>query len=77
MLNKCDNKNKCHNNQIINKQEDGIRIICKDCKEINIIRIGLDGRMNNRKYAKVFKKDILQPGENLYYKYNSHKMSII
>lgn len=72
----CDNKNSVHNNEIINETPDGIRVRCKECKEINVLRMDKDGRMNNRKYSKVFKRDLLQPGENLYYKIHSDKMSI-
>lgn len=72
----CDNLNHCHDNVVINETKDGIRVFCKNCKEINIIRMDETGRSDNRLYSKVFKKDILQPSENLYYKYNN-KMSIV
>lgn len=73
----CDNINSCHDNKLINETKDGVRFICKECKEISVFRIGLDGRMDNRAYAKVFKRDSVQPGSNLYYKYNEGKMSIV
>ena len=73
----CDNINSVHDNQIINEEHDGIRARCKICGKINIIRIGFDGRMNNRQYSKIFKRDVVQPGSNLYYRINQNKMSII
>lgn len=73
----CDNVNSCHNNQVISETKDGIRVRCSECGEINILRMDSSGRMNNREYSKVFKKDILQPGSNLYYKYHPELMSII
>lgn len=72
----CDNRNNVHDNIIINQQEDGIRTRCKICGQINVIRIGFDGRMDNRKYAKIFKRDIAQEGSNVYYRINQSKMSI-
>ena len=73
----CDNKNSVHENIIINQNEDGLRTYCKQCKQINILRCEKNGRFSNRQYSQVFKRDLLQEGENLYYKYNSHKMSIL
>lgn len=73
----CDNINQCHDNVVINETTDGIRTYCKLCGKINVLRIGTDGRYNNREYSEIFKRDLLQPGENLYYKYHSDKMSII
>lgn len=73
----CDNKNSVHDNVIINETDDGIRCICKICKKINVLRREKNGRFNNRQYSKVFKRDILQPGENLYYRVHKDKMSIV
>ena len=72
----CDNINNVHDNLVINEEVDGIRVICKHCKKINVLRIGNDGRFNNRQYSKVFKADVVQPGSNLYYKLNQYKMSL-
>lgn len=73
----CDNINNVHDNKIINEEPDGVRYICKQCKQINVFRIGQDGRMDNRKYAEVFKMDTAQPGSNIYYKLHPEQMSII
>ncbi len=73
----CDNKNEVHNNEVINETPDGIRVFCKICKQVNVLRMDKDGRFNNREYSKVMKRDILQPPSNLYYKANSQVMSVI
>lgn len=72
----CDNINNYHSNKIIGQNEEGIRTYCTRCHEVNVIRIGFDGRYNNREYARIFKEDLLQPGSNLYYKKHD-KMSVI
>jgi len=73
----CDNCNEAHDNITVNETPDGIRTYCKICGEINIIRFDSNGRCDNREYSKIMKRDLLQPSENLYYKYHSEKMSII
>jgi len=73
----CNNTDSVHDNEVINETPDGIRVYCKRCKQINVLRMDLNGRMNNKEYAKIFKKDILQPGENLYYKENPTAMSVV
>lgn len=73
----CDNINSVHDNKIINEEKDGLRFICKKCKQINIIRMDQDGRMDNKNYQRIFKKDTLQPGTNLYYKEYPEQMSVI
>jgi hypothetical protein len=73
----CDNKNQVHDNLVINETKDGIRVYCKLCKEVNVLRMDLNGRFNNREYQRVMKRDTLQPGSNLYYKVYPNKMSVI
>lgn len=73
----CDNINQSHDNVTINETPDGIRTYCKLCGKVNVIRFDTNGRCDNREYSEIFKRDLLQPGENLYYKYNQSKMSII
>ena len=73
----CDNINNVHDNITINEETDGIRVCCKNCKKINVLRIDPDGRMDNRSYADVFKKDCVQAGSNLYYKVYPQQISII
>lgn len=73
----CDNKNQVHDNKIINEEKDGIRVICTICKKVYTMRIDINGRMNTRLYSKVYKRDIVQPGSNLYYKVYPEKMSLV
>ena len=73
----CDNISDTHDNVILSQTDDGVRVMCQKCKQQQVIRIGTDGRMDNRLYSKVFKADILQPSENLYFKLHSEQMSII
>jgi hypothetical protein len=73
----CNNKSNCHDNRMITHEQDGVRYICTICWQQNVLRIGEDGRMNNREYTKVFKRDLLQPSDNLYFKVHPDKMSLI
>lgn len=45
------------------------RVFCKECKEQYVIRKDYRGVPLNRQYAEIFKRDILQGGDNLLYKY--------
>lgn len=73
----CDNINNCHDNVEIAQNNDGVRFICKQCKLVSTFRIDENGRMNTRQYGKVFKRDTVQPGSNLYYKVYPEKMSLV
>jgi len=73
----CDNINSVHDITVINETPDGIRTRCKICGQIDVLRCDKDGRFNNKQYSKIFKRDILQPSDNLYYKIFPEKMSII
>jgi len=74
----CDGINFAHDNLTTNETEDGIRVVCRECKQVNILRKEREtGRFNNRDYSKIFKRDIVQPGSNLYYKYYPSAMNII
>lgn len=56
---------------------DGLRVACKECKHLYYFRKDANGNPEKTKYAKVFKRDILQPSENLYYKYHEEQMHIL
>ena len=77
MRKECDNINQSHDNIVITETDDGLRVICKICKKVNILRKDRDSRFNNRQYIKVFKRDTAQPGSNLYYRANQDKMSVV
>ena len=77
MIKPCDNISDVHDPRLISETGDGVRYICDKCKEQFVLRIGEDGRMENREYTKVFKKDLLQPHDNLYFKLYPEKMSLL
>jgi hypothetical protein len=68
-MNNCDNIRACHNCDIIAEDMNAARVICKECKEQYVIRKDYRGVPLNRQYAEIFKRDILQGGDNLLYKY--------
>jgi DNA-binding PadR family transcriptional regulator len=49
--------------------------VCTECYKRKYFRIDNNGRQDLH-YLKEHKRDILQPGENLYYKYHPEKMQI-
>jgi hypothetical protein len=65
----CDNVSACHDLTIIVDAEDGMRVICKDCKHQYVIPKDTRGVVDNRIYSKIFRKEILQPSDNLFFKY--------
>lgn len=72
----CDNVSSCHNLKTISDGDSALRVICTECKEQLIIRKDwVRGNPEKRSYAKVFKKDILQGNDNLFYKYHPEYIS--
>ena len=69
---KCgDNINSCHDLKDLLNVGDHIVTYCTQCKK----RFHLN--INDKKSARIlFKKDILQPNSNLYYKYHN-KMNVL
>ena len=65
----CDNISACHEPEVIAETNDAIRLICKDCKHQYVIRKDWRSVPDNREYAKIFKRIILQGKDNLFYKY--------
>jgi hypothetical protein len=67
----CDNKSNAHNMITISDGDTAMRVICTECKHQYFIRKDrIKGTPEKRIYAKLFKKDILQGGDNLFYKYH-------
>ncbi len=64
----CDNKSNCHNPELIGNDYNAMRVICKQCKHTYVIRKEFHLAPHNRTYSKIFKRDILQPRENLFFK---------
>lgn len=69
----CDNISICHDPKIIAEDQAAIRVFCTQCGHEE--RIGKDrkGNPEHRLFGEWFKRDILQPGPPLYYKYGGAK----
>lgn len=73
----CNNISQCHDVQVIYDSNEAMVAVCKICWEQRVFRKDPDGRMDNIAYAAFFKKELLQPWTNLYYKYHPDKMSVV
>ncbi len=69
MITPCDNVNATHNPITVGEDNNAQRVYCKDCGSVVVIRKDYRGVPEIRQYAEVFKRDILQGGENLFYRY--------
>lgn len=65
----CDNIAFCHDCVIIGEDSSTQRVFCKQCKNQYVIHKDWRGVLDNRMYSKLFRKEILQPNTNLFYKY--------
>lgn len=65
----CDNKKKCHRLEITGEDLYAMRVICKECWHQYVIHKDWRGAPENRAYSKIYKRDVLQGHENLFYKY--------
>ena len=69
-MTECNNISSCHNLKTIVDGETAMRVICTECKHQFVIRKdSYKGVPEKRQYAKLYKKDILQGRDNLFYKY--------
>jgi len=69
----CDNKSRAHSPKVIGEGADAMRVFCTTCHRRYIIhKDAITGAPEKRLYAKIFKRDILQQQDNLYYKYYAH-----
>ena len=69
-MKECDNLIKCHNPIVEAETPFEMRVFCKDCKHTYYIRKNPNTEApDNKVYSKIFKKDILQGHDNLFYKY--------
>jgi len=69
MIEPCDNIRASHDCVIIGEDMNAARVYCRECKSQYVIRKDHRGVPLNRQYAEIFKRDILQGGDNLLYKY--------
>ena len=65
----CDNFSSCHTPITIGEDNNASRVMCTTCKEQYVLRKDYRGVHFNRQYSEIFKKEILQGHENLFYKY--------
>lgn len=70
----CDNTSYCHNPITIGEDQNALRVLCTQCKNQYIIRKDWRGVPLNRDYSNIFRKEILQGNDNLFYKYYSMHM---
>lgn len=73
----CDNKRECHDPITIAEDDNALRVYCKICYHQYIIRKDENKNPEKRSYARIFKRDILQPSENLFYKVYPNRMNVI
>jgi hypothetical protein len=64
----CNNIFNAHDPITVGEDLNGLRVICKTCKHQYVIRKNFNITPENRQYSKIFKRDIIQPRENLFYK---------
>ena len=75
-MTECDNKSRCHAPIIISEDRNAMRVICSECKHQYVIRKEpYKDAPENRAYSKIWKLDILQGRDNLFYKYYPTNLS--
>ena len=72
----CDNTRAAHDPQIIGEDDNALRVQCRECKTIEVIRKDWRGVPENRQYARFYKRDILQGNDNLLYKYYPQHLNV-
>ncbi len=72
MTNECNNISSCHAPEVIIETSEAIRVVCRHCNHQYVIRKDLRGTVENRTYSAIFRKEILQRWDNLFYKYYPH-----
>ena len=73
----CDAVSQVHDPITIGEDMNALRVLCKQCKHQFVIRKHfIKGNPEMREYAKIFKRDILQPKDPLFYKIYPHYLKI-
>lgn len=73
----CNNKSQCHTLLVITDGDSAMRVVCTTCKQPIVIRKDINKEVpEKRQYAEVFKKDILQGNDNLFYKYHPEYLKV-
>ncbi len=73
-MDNCDNTSRCHTPITIEEDMNALRWACTTCKESSIIRKDWRGVPENREFSRVYRKEILQPNQNLFYYYYSQHL---
>lgn len=68
-MTQCDNKNACHDPVTVCEDNNALRVYCKECHAIIVIRKDYRGVPVNKQYSEVFRREILQGSDPLFYKY--------
>lgn len=67
----CNNISAAHDPITISDGDTAMLVMCKNCKARYTVRKDpYKGVPEKRQYAQIFRRDILQGGDNLFYKYN-------
>lgn len=76
-IKECDNKSQVHDPLTIGEDESAMRVFCKQCKRRYVIyKDKVTGAPEKKLYAKIFKRDILQGSDPLFYKIYPHYLHI-
>lgn len=66
----CNNISSCHEPVHIGEDQNALRVLCTHCKTQFVIRKDpFKGVPEKRQYIEIFRKESLQGGQNLFYKY--------
>ena len=68
-MKECNNVSQAHDMKIVQEDDCAMRVICNICKNQYTIHKDINkGVPEKRMYAKLFKRDIMQGNDNLFYK---------
>ena len=72
----CDNVSNCHELTTIAETGEAMRVFCNICQRQFIIKKDWRGVPENKYYSKIFRKEILQGNDPLFYKYHPEYLKI-
>lgn len=67
----CDNFSSTHAPKVLNEDNSAIWVLCTECNAQERIGKDMNGNPEHRAYGEFFKRELLQPGPPLYYKYGA------
>lgn len=74
----CNNISEAHDPITIGEDENALRVFCRICHANLVLRKDPNkGTPENKAYSKVFKRDVLQGNDNLFYKYHPQYLSVV